>query len=377
MKRFLSIFLASLLLTFSAVPCLANDAQTLPADSEIESYALAFMQESQETTAIQVDRLIHLYGPNDEITGYYVTFSEGDSPAGYLIYSLLSDENPLVEFSFEGHGILETASVSSLYSLQNTLSEEKILYTGPDNLYIELSPNHYYSVYDQETLSFDANSPSTLSSSGAVDIYDGSITWEQAGINGSSVFKLHNFGQGSDYWLMTDLSSGRVCTPTAATNVLWYWGAKRNSRSVMDRPEVVASNTNLKRAQSIFKILFSAMGTSTSGGTLDANIIKGYTSFFGESASASGTWNYKTLSNGSSFNAYKSALNDQCPVHLVVHTQNTGDLGEGHCMFVLGYANSTSGGNYLFVMDGWHGSGRFVKFTYYPYVLGYKIFVRS
>lgn len=41
----------------------------------------------------------------------------------------------------------------------------------------------------------------------------------------------------------------------------------------------------------------------------------------------------------------------------------------------FGYAKSTTGTQYLFVMDGWNTYGRFVKFNYYPYFFGYKIWV--
>ena len=41
----------------------------------------------------------------------------------------------------------------------------------------------------------------------------------------------------------------------------------------------------------------------------------------------------------------------------------------------FGYAQSTTGTQYLYVMDSWRTYGRFVKFNYYPYFFGYKIWV--
>lgn len=97
--------------------------------------------------------------------------------------------------------------------------------------------------------------------------------------------------------------------------------------------------------------------------------------FFGE-ASGKGAWAYKKISDGSSFSSYKTELNNNCPIHLVLHT-NDGifDKGDGHCVMNFGYAKSTTGTQYLFVMDGWNTYGRFVKFNYYPYFFGYKIWV--
>jgi hypothetical protein len=46
-------------------------------------------------------------------------------------------------------------------------------------------------------------------------------------------------------------------------------------------------------------------------------------------------------------------------------------------MFAFGYANSTSGENYIFVMDGWNNYGRFVKFNYYPYFYETKIWIKG
>lgn len=117
------------------------------------------------------------------------------------------------------------------------------------------------------------------------------------------------------------------------------------------------------------------MGTSTKNGTLDSKILTGYKSILGKSTGST-TWNYRSIPNGSSYKTYTTALNDDCPIHLVLHANDAdNDKGSGHCVMTLGYAKSTSGAKYLFVMDGWNNYGRFVKFNYYPYFFGYKIWV--
>lgn len=73
---------------------------------------------------------------------------------------------------------------------------------------------------------------------------------------------------------------------------------------------------------------------------------------------------------------FKDALKDQCPVHLQLRFSNNPFATDGHDVFCFGFANSVNGEPYLFVMDGWENSGRFVKFRYFPVIKGYKIFVR-
>ena len=305
-------------------------------------------------------------------SGYYVTFTSSGNSAGYILFSLMSGEDPIVEFAFEGNGPLDTKKtpIKKMPSIENNSNgNQKILYTGPGEIFVPLETNTFYSVYDHE----DISKSSAMLASGDVNIYDGIIKWDDANINTNSVKKITSFGSGSDYWLMTDFSSGGVCTPTAATNVLWYWGYERNCSNVMNK--VSAYSTNKSKAIAIFKILYNAMGTNVTTGTKDYKILDGYKSFFGVSA-GTGTWNYKSIPASSNYSSYTKELDNDCPIHLVLHTKNSVlDKGEGHCVMNFGYAQSNTGVKYLFVMDGWYRYGRFVKFNYYPYFFGYKIWV--
>lgn len=378
MKRFLAFLLSITLCISLAIPAFAADSTSnsnIIPDTEVQNYALHFMTASQNNDNIIIDDFIHLYAPNNQLTGYYVTFTNGGTPAGYILLSLISGEDPIVEFAFEGTGPLTTGSAhKEVMAITNSTSanteqESKILYTGAGQLYVPTQQNTLYSIYDQEYVS----AVSRISSNDKVDIYDGIIDWSEANIDSNSQFKINNFGAGTDYWLMTDFSSGGVCTPTAATNVLWYWGKQRGCSSVMDK--VSSSNSDSEKAKAIFDTLFNAMGTDTEDGTYDSKIPNGYKTFFGE-ASGKGTWSYQKISNGSSYSTYQTALKDHCPIHLVLHTKNgIFDKGSGHCVMNFGYAQSTTGTQYLFVMDGWNTYGRFVKFNYYPYFFGYKISV--
>lgn len=107
--------------------------------------------------------------------------------------------------------------------------------------------------------------------------------------------------------------SGIICAPTAGTDILWYWGFGRGASSVTSKVSNISGNLN--KASHIFDVLYDGMGTTTIGGTWDSKVPDGYEEFFGESA-GQGTWNYATISRSSSYNVYKDALDEQCPIHL-------------------------------------------------------------
>ena len=383
-RRFFSLCLAIVLgLTlstpvFAVQDNIANQSTTIPSDTEVQVYALNFMTTSQDNPDLEINGFTHLYHESGHLSGYYITFADGSSPAGYTLLSLLADGSPIVEFSFDGTGPLDIAP--NLNNLDTTLiqsvvpsvsitdNDERIIYNGPGELYLPTSDNLYYSIYSQSTVSFeDRVSPAT-----SVNLYNGIIDWGDANINNSSVFKIKDFGSGTDYWLMSQFSSGNVCYPTAATNVLWYWGNMRNKSFVMDN--VSAYSTNLAKASAIYSSLARFMGTDPSTGTLDMKIYAGYAGFFGETPS-SGNWNYKKLPYGTTFNSYKTDLNGNCPIQVLLHPTDSATDNNGHSVMAFGYATSTTGTPYLFVMDGWNNYGRFVKFNYYPNFIGYKIWV--
>lgn len=66
-----------------------------------------------------------------------------------------------------------------------------------------------------------------------------------------------------------------------------------------------------------------------------------------------------------------------CPIHLMLRFDDNSWARNMHDVFAIGYANSTSGTQYLLVMAGWNNHGRFVKYSYYGGIKGYKIWVRG
>ena len=109
MKKLLSFLLSLALCVSLGIPAFATDDTTnsnIIPDSEVQSYALHFMTTSQNNEAITIDDFIHLYDASNQLTGYYVTFTDNGTAAGYVLLSLISGEDPIVEFAFEGSGPL-------------------------------------------------------------------------------------------------------------------------------------------------------------------------------------------------------------------------------------------------------------------------------
>ena len=379
MKKIFRPTLTFLFFFAFSITSYANDINEnqYPTDEQASSYALHFMQTSQEDSSIEIDDFVRLYGTDGMITGYYITFQKDGQPAGYTLLSLVSGEDPLVEFSFESNGVLgeQLEQEMQANSMDETIesSEQRIIYNGAGLLYKPLSNGEYYSVYEGKNVSISDTEASAVNAT----IGGGIIDWSDANLNTNSIYKIPLFGYGTDYWIMTDFSSGGVCYPTAATNILWYWGNNCGRTSVMNNSRISGATTLWAKAQAIFGLVHQGMLTVDSSGTFDFMITNGYANFFGVSASSTGVWNYKKISKNSAYSEYKAALNGQCPIHLVLHTKAGTILrGEGHGVYCFGYASSNTGVNYLFVMDGWNRGGRFVKFNYYPQVFGYKIYVR-
>lgn len=273
---------------------------------------------------------------------------------------------------FEGHGPNESSLVGT-----RTLNSP-LIYTGPGGFYVDTGNDSLISLLDGkrvdittvEALSDDyqdylATKTALVASDG--DIYDGIIDWSEGNVDMDTRYKIADFGSGTDYWLMTDFSDGGVCAPTAATNIVWYWGFQRDYESASDPVSMWASD-NMK-AQSIFNKMYLGMGTTDVFGTPDANVPDGYDNYF----ESSSDWGYATIPRTASYSTFTSYLDDDIPVHVQVRMSTNPLSTDGHDMFTLGYASSTTGTDYLWVMTGWYTNGWLVKYDYYPVVKGYAV----
>ena len=387
MKKIIALVLTLALCLSLWIPAGAEEPKTpaLPTDQEIMDYALYFMTESQEDPSIVIRDFAHLTDGAGNPTGYYVSFNNEAGPAGYVLLSLISGENPIVEGAFEGGGLFDTEEAASLFAETQlaTLDGEdspkaQIIFRGPEQIYLPVEGDTYYSIYDRETTTLETG---IMPCNDATDyIYD----WGAVSIKNSTVFKIKNFGSGTDYWRLQDFDFGnKNCSPTAATNVLWYWGFKRYCGSVQHNGIVLNETYYEDKAQAIHDILCKGMGTNLSVGTDPDNVLNGFEAFFGSRDTK--IWNHADYYQNKETGYYilntdfMQAFNDQCPMYLGVSLRDEVNQTKwkGHATMGFGYAYSTSNEFYVFVMDGYANYGRFVRPKSYPRMYGYKIWVAS
>lgn len=114
------------------------------------------------------------------------------------------------------------------------------------------------------------------------------------------------------------------------------------------------------------------MLTSDTTGTWDPLVLNGYSQFLGPADSS--LWWYRYITK---YSEMEAAIGDNCPIHLMLRFDNNTFSSEGHDVFAYGTVLSTSGTQYIYVIDGWKECGRVVKYSYYPGIKGYKIWVHA
>ena len=266
----------------------------------------------------------------------------------------------------------------------------KLIYVAPDALYLDNLNGNFVRVqnnictdiaviesqYEEYLKIMGINTIIYQTAGGS---FDGTKiqSWNDAAICTQTL--IPNFSGGSNYFLMTDFSSGNVCAPTAATNMIWYWANDRNRAPALYK---ISGLGRTAAGTRIFNIMKSGMLTSVTSGTLDSTVLWGYQSYFDcdarcDSSNPSySTWNYRYLETSSYFSSYKAAIDDGCPIHLMLRMANT-VTAAGHDVFCIGYARNSSNQYYYAVMDGWYRYGRYIKNGSYPYIKGYKIWVST
>lgn len=404
MKRILSILLAFTLLFTAGVFASAagepgpgdGSQQELPSEEFIRNYALSFMQDSRPSANISIDEFLPLYALDEQtVTGYYVTYKNSGVREGYALLSLLNGGCPVVEFAFEGNGLIADSGAPSQPAPPEgapddpSAGEPKLIFGGADALFVP-SGDEYYSVYYQEPASKEevesACTPPISTRASGGDIMGGILNWDDAAVMDDSVFKIQNFGAGTDYFVMLDFDNpNNNCVPTAATNVLWYWGEKRGSSYVQAK---WGDGGRITRGRTIFGKVCDGMKdwTGSFDGTDMNRTIDGFKSFF-EADPFLGVWSYQRLDSNSTasnvidFNMANcvAALHNNCPIilHLDILEESGEPHKDGHAVFNFGYAFSQNGAEYLFVMDGVNPYGRFVRMNYYDVMVGHKIWVAN
>ncbi|MCI8956117.1 MAG: hypothetical protein HFG29_03885 [Eubacterium sp.] len=152
---------------------------------------------------------------------------------------------------------------------------------------------------------------------------------------------------------MHQFSSGAVCAPTAATNLLFYWYS-RNTKKYKSLLDTSWTNT--------FNLMSKYMKTSEKSGTKDKNIAdayKKYISHHGFSVSA------KFHSGTSEGKKIVSVINEGRPCQLILHNHyKYGDhavLALGYQQYIYEHWYGNTYQTYIRIADGWTSkASRFV-----------------
>ena len=162
-KRFFAMFLATAmalsLVSISAanvsVSSTASNPKTdISPKTASEIVALSFMKNSLNIN-IEISETTPFYDLDGNITAYCVSFHLSQEPKGYVLISLLTSEDPIVEFSFEGPGLVDTIQRSTQSKLSRTptinsnFETSPIYYLGAGALFLQDSSNSY--LYDVVT----------------------------------------------------------------------------------------------------------------------------------------------------------------------------------------------------------------------------------
>ena len=371
MKKLTCLFLILVLIIVPITPAFAGEAEYKDFKSVVEYVACSFMRNSYDKD-FRVRETTEFVDFQGNITAYHVALSINDKPCGYVLISLLTEGDPIVEFSYEGDGLVDTISktIPECNSIDNPL-----VYLGPDLLFINDNKSNLAidvftgKTYKSDDIKNDFGNIQIVRDSGYSN-GGGMLDWSNASVSANSIFEIYEFGSSSDYWTINTLSSGgNYCAPTAGTNIIWYWGEHRNRSWV----QPFNYSTNQLNAQAVFNILKSAMMTLSTG-TADFMVPNGYNTYL----SAYGTYYSISAVTTNNYNSFVTALNSDCPVHTMLRP-NSSPTCDGHDVMALGYAQSTTGTDYLIIMDGWTNISRVLNFSYYTsgtrLIKGYKIWV--
>lgn len=372
MKKILSFVLALTMMLVLSTAAFASEPH-LSIEQASEQVALSFMRNSL-SKPVEIAETTPFYDLNNNVTAYHISFLLNGIPSGYVLISLINLDNPIVEFSFEGSGLVSTIAKSRIQTQANTADFNNIYFLGAGGLYTGNPTTELQNIYDGKIYPAQQLNENYLESLAAmpmpmndVIIADGILNWADSSIKSSSVVKIRNFGAGTDYWLLQDFSDGNVCSPTCATNILWYWGVQRGYNWVVKNGD----RTGFDLAEGLFNAMSLQMGTIPVAGTLDSTVKHAYKSYI-EFRGTNFTLTTLTQNNYSDFIA---AVDSNHPVHTML--RNTSLFSTGHDVMTFGYGESTKGTDYLFVMDGWYSYGRFVNFDFFPIIKGIEVSVGS
>ncbi|MGN0450451.1 MAG: C39 family peptidase [Ruminococcus sp.] len=399
MKKIISIFLTLVFILLASTQLVSAESFT---SSNLYSFlnsnelteeisadiALNHMRDILDDNSIEISNIEKLFDLENNVTGYCISFDKvynnTVTPSGYVLISKLEKENPIVEFSTEGESIENTLTTFTENSInQNTCSiTDKIYFLGSGKIYSEYIENGKQKLFDpNQKISFLKSSYLSTAKSIIRDKIKSLLNTQNIKINDFNNTCKSTIGGGmtneptggvnkrsnripginvSLFKKMNELSSGGVCSPTAATNLMIYYkNAKQKSKILIDNS-----------AQKTFNKFYSLMKTSKSSGTLCKNIAPAYKSYIKSRGYTSG------VKVDSYFFNFWSDFTRDINSGIPIHTDLQADDG-GHSVVTVGWYIKRYGKKdykYLQVINGWTRNIQYVSFNgYYKSISGIAV----
>ncbi|MCD7836557.1 MAG: Spi family protease inhibitor [Lachnospiraceae bacterium] len=350
------------------------DEVMVDADGDLYTHGYTTIVEKGFPKEFAVQEIKCFYDSNQEVSAYYMPVIDVNGQnCGYVIVSADKNAYPIIEYAYDGVFYLEDAT-SRIAQEENIAltseNETEIFYLGGlcyalsigNDAYV-VNDFGYEEVEDVADLAV-INETQSFNSEEAVYIqaeWD-ALGGESSGSNppvGSFITTPDDYesgysnkttdycvGMGTSYYIMTDFSSGGVCTPTAATNLCLYW----------TRRDSAYSNLCADTWQNTFNRIFALMGTSTETGTVWPSPARtGILEYFKERGFTGTEAYYSTCTSTTHFNDYiKAEINVGRPVLIALWDDQTyGNhtvLGVGYTRYMY---NGTYTSHYIRIVDGW------------------------
>lgn len=301
-----------------------------------------------------------LFDSNQKVSAYLYNVKKNKQIEGYIIASS-EENNNIIEFGDEL--FLDNASEKVEENFDVKKKKQKVYYLGgmsyaiggndnkDEKVLVDVSNNNIEKISEKEMCRMDSEVDKVSLSSPPDNSGDGFITNPgkyESGYDSSSSKNVK--GYNITYKIMSELQSGGVCAPTAATNIMLYW-YKRDSKKY----KKLYYKSNWKTT---FTKLRDYMKCKSKGGTLDKNVATGYSKFF----DLVGVNNYtvKFHSGTNSGRKIVSEINNGRPCHLIVHDHYKYN---DHSVVALGYKQyiyehwyGDRYETYIRIADGWTNS---------------------
>ncbi len=348
------------------------------AEGDLAAHEIAYIEEGYPNEFI-VYEIEPFYDYNENISAYNIKIKNlNNEPSGYVIVSANKQEYPIIEYAYDGTFYMETLENQLIENKETSYSAERnrIYYNGNYNYCVKVDSIYYHILddkiqpYEPKSVSAKTNNVqySTKESQNITNEWNAYTTTKVSSppigsvITDSDLYESGYSNRSADYcagmpsewFLMTDFSTGGVCAPTAGTNLCYYWTLRDNTYSNLLNGSWAAT----------FSRISTLMGADDGTGASTLDIRRGILSYFKERGYASTETYYSTCSSTTHFNDYiKSEINVGRPVILSL----LGDdyYGE-HAVLGVGYVrymySGTWSSHYIRIADGWHDTIRFIHY---------------